>query len=405
MKSDMESPRMMGQRLVEARKLRGITQEVAADHLGMSRPTLIAIEKGERVAKPGEIVKLAELYGRHVHWLVRAVEPVADFQPHFRTAVDRAKPADAAQIQEAIHEFKQFIAHYLDLERRLQAPLRRNDPPTVDLNPRVDVDELAEDVASRERQRLGLGDQPIPNIRAILESEVGVRICFRQLPGACAGMYLFVDALGGCLLINSVHPAAKQRASIAHEYAHLIVDRYTPGIDYLNTTGRKPVNERFAEAFAMSFLMPAASVRLRFNEVVNASGRFEVADLVRLKHFWQVSLEAMTRRLEGLNLLGAGTWDLIKEQNLSVRAAEARLGLASADHLEPVFPERYRFLAVQAYVKGELSEKEFANYLRCDVWDARELVKELLQSVEIDANGQSQALSINLDSESLLDPA
>ena len=153
-------------------------------------------------------------------------------------------------------------------------------------------------MANRERQRLGLGDQPIPNIRSLLESDVGVRIFFARLPRMFAGMYIFVDGLGGCMLINSVHPADKQRASIAHEYAHLIVDRYTAGIDYLTISGRKPANERFAESFAMSFLMPASSVRFRFNEIVNTTGNFQVGDLVKLKHRYSVSMEAMALRLE-----------------------------------------------------------------------------------------------------------
>ncbi len=45
-------PALLGQRLVSARKARGVTQNHAADHLGCSRPTLIAIEKGTRSAKP-----------------------------------------------------------------------------------------------------------------------------------------------------------------------------------------------------------------------------------------------------------------------------------------------------------------------------------------------------------------
>ncbi len=405
MTPDAGSPRAVGQRLVEARKLRGITQEVAAEHLGLSRPTLIAIEKGERAVKPAELVKLAALYGRPVHWFARTSEPLADFQPHFRAAVDRVKPVEADEVREAIGELKLFVENYLDLERRMKAPLARNDPPTLDLNPRVDVAELAEDVASRERQRLGLGDQPIPNIRAILESEVGVRIFFHRLPRSLAGMYLFVDGLGGCILVNSVHPPAKQRASIAHEYAHLIVDRHTPGIDYVTVAGRKPANERFAEAFAMGFLMPAASVRLRFNEVVNASGNFQVADLVKIKHFFHVSMEAMARRLEGLGLLRPGTWDLVKEQGLPIRQAEERLGLATEDRPEPALPERYQFLAVQAYERGELTEKELANYLRCDIWEARRTVQELLTSVEVDADGQTRPLSVDFNTSLLADPA
>ena len=392
MTTEPASPRAIGQRLAEARKTRGITQEVAAEHLGMSRPTFIAIEKGERAAKPAEIVKLAALYGQPVHHFVRTAEPVIDFQPHFRAAMEKVKPVEADQLRVAVGEFKLFVENYLDLERRMKAPMRFNYPQPVELNARVNVTQLAEDVANRERQRLGLGDQPIPNIRILLEADVGVRIFFARLPRTFAGMFIFVDGFGGCMLINSVHPADKQRASIAHEYAHLIVDRYTAGIDYLTIVGRKPANERFAESFAMSFVMPASSVRLRFNQIVNSTGNFQVADLVKLKHFYFVSMEAMALRLEGLGLLRTGTWDLLKEKGLSVREAEKRLGLTTEVSQEPAYPERYKFLAVHAYERGELSEKELANYLRCDIWDARRVIQESMLSVEVDAEGHSHSM-------------
>ena len=399
------SPRIVGQRLAEARKARSLTQEAAAEHLGLSRPTFIAIEKGERAAKDGEIVKLAALYGRPVHQFVRALEPLADFQPHFRAAIERAKPADAAQLELAVGVFKDFVENYLDLERRMKAPLRRNDPQTVQLSPHVNVSELAEDIAQRERQRLGLGDQPIPNLRGLLEAEVGVRIFYAKLPSALVGMYIFVDGLGGCMLINSVHPAEKQRASIAHEYAHLIVDRYAAGIDYLTVGGRKPANERFAESFAMSFLMPASSVRFRFNEIVTATGDFQVGDLVKLKHYYAVSLEAMALRLESLGLLKSRTWELLKEKKLPVREAERRLGLVRKSKPEAAYPERYKFLAVHAYERGELSEKELANYLRCDIWEARRVVQESLLSDEVDASGHEQTVQTDFETSMLVDRA
>ena len=61
-------PKVLGQRLTEARKSRGVTQEDAAKHLGCSRPTFIAIEKGTRLPKAEEIVNLASpkqyIYGQ-----------------------------------------------------------------------------------------------------------------------------------------------------------------------------------------------------------------------------------------------------------------------------------------------------------------------------------------------------
>lgn len=401
--TEPNSPRIIGQRLLEARKARSIKQEDAADHLGVSRPTFIAMEKGERAAKPAEIVKLAAFYGMPVNHFVRTMEPLTDFQPHFRGAMEKVRPSDIEQLKRAIEVFKEFVENYLDLEKRMKEPMRMNYPQEVELNPHVNVAELAEDIASRERQRLGLGDQPIPNIRTLLEADVGVRIFFVRLPPVVAGMYIFVDGLGGCVLINSIHPIDKQRASIAHEYAHLIVDRYAAGIDYLTIVGRKPANERFAESFAMCFMMPAASVRFRFNEIVNKTGNFQVADLIKLKHFYSVSMEAMTLRLESLGLLKQGTWDLQREKKLPIREAEKRLGLAAAPVKEAAYPERYKFLAVHAYERGELSEKEVANYLHCDIWEARRVIQESMLSVEVDADGESVPMQADFEKSLLVD--
>jgi len=41
-------PRQLGERLKDARKARGLTQDPVASKLGILRTTLVAIEKGER---------------------------------------------------------------------------------------------------------------------------------------------------------------------------------------------------------------------------------------------------------------------------------------------------------------------------------------------------------------------
>src|ERR1700760_4685308 len=120
MTTETASPRAIGQRLAEARKARSITQETAAEHIGVSRPTFIALEKGERAAKPAELVKLASLYGQPVSYFVRTAEPLTDFQPHFRLAMEKVRPADADQLKAAIGVFKSFVENYLDLENRMK---------------------------------------------------------------------------------------------------------------------------------------------------------------------------------------------------------------------------------------------------------------------------------------------
>src|SRR6202022_2872311 len=141
-----------------------------------------------------------------------------------------------------------------DLEMLMNVPLRFNYPPEVTLHPRIDAAELAESVAQQERQRLGVGDQPVISLRSTLEWDVGLRIFYWDLPSAVAGMYAYTADLGCCILVNRKHPSERRRASMLHEYGHLIVNRYEPGIDYLTMPGRKPPNERSAGPFPPIFL-------------------------------------------------------------------------------------------------------------------------------------------------------
>ena len=387
-------PRILGQRLAEARKARGITQEDVAGYLSCSRPTYIAIEKGERPAKADEIVKLAAYFGRRVSELVRPGEPVVDFQPHLRAVAEKMKPDDEHELVVAIGDLQRLAADYRELEQLMNAPLRYNYPPQVNLETPLDVSELAESVASHERRRLGLGEQPVEELRRLLEWDVGLRIFYWPLPSAIAGMYASAADVGCCIMVNRKHPPERRRATMLHEYGHLIVDRYKPGIDYLSTSGRKPTNERFAEAFALSFLMPAASVRQRFHEIVTTNNDFQVADLCRLSHFFFVSVEAMALRLEQLLLISRGSWALIKESKFAPRQAAALLNLPARRETPEYYPERYKYLAVHAFEHEKISQEQLAQFLRCDPVTAREIVNECLTGRFTADDGREQAVQL-----------
>ncbi len=393
-------PRILGQRIAEARKARGKTQEEVAEFLACSRPTYIAIEKGDRAAKPDEIVKLASFFGRKVNELVRPGEPVTDLQPHLRACAEKMKAGDLnhVRLNTAIDQLQSLAEDYRELERMMNAPVRPNYPAEVVLNPKLDPVEQAEVVATQERNRLGLGDQPVTSLRSTLEWDVGLRIFYAaELPSNIAGMYAYSAELGACVLINRKHPPERRRVSMLHEYGHFLLstDRYRPAIDYLTVTGRKPANERFAEAFALCFLMPATSVRQRFHGILASSGDFQVADLCRLKLHYFVSLEAMTLRLEQLGLIQKGMWNHLSESKLAPRKAEDMLGLPSQPIDDGIVPERYRYLAIHAYERGDLGDTDLADYLRCDIATAREIVTRTLTSHEVEPSGEDRTVRMD----------
>ena len=175
------------------------------------------------------------------------------------------------------------------------------------------------------------------------------------------------------------------------------MDRYRPGIDYLTMTGRKPPNERFAESFALSFLLPAASMRQRFHDIVMTTGDFQVADLRRLSHFYVTSVEATALRLQQLGLIQRGSRQFLKESKFAPREAAELLSLQPLPINDFPFPERYKYLAVAAYERAEIGDSDLAHYLRCDIVTAREIAATALSSRELDSTGQQSARRLDFN--------
>ena len=396
---DTIDPRVLGRRLQEARKTRGVTQQDVAESLAVARTTVTALEKGERRPRPDELIYLARLYGRPVGDFVGSREPVADFTVQFRTAIGSAASPDVQQeLGQAIQEFQSLCEDYLYLDNLAEAPLRRSYPSQYSIAGTAPED-AAEDVASSERNRLGLGDGPFPRLRETLESDVGIRVFAIDLPSRVAGIFSYTEALGGCIAVNVRHPAERRRWSIAHEYGHFLTRRFQSEISILGTYTRVPAAERFADAFACSMLMPAAGLRRRFNDLARATdGKVTAADICRVAHHYSVSVEAMMLRLEQLRLLPGGAWERLRDRGFEVREAQAQLGLTARSPGDGLLPLRYRLLAVRAYEEGSLTEGELARLLRVDRVSARRTVQEMTHAPHLLDEGDVGALSIDLAS-------
>src|SRR5258708_27030998 len=74
----------MGERLKTARNSAGKTQDDAANAIGVSRQTLISIEKGGRKGKPEELEQLAHFYCSSVNRLVARDAVPFGFNTRFR---------------------------------------------------------------------------------------------------------------------------------------------------------------------------------------------------------------------------------------------------------------------------------------------------------------------------------
>lgn len=388
-------PRILGPRLREARKARGLTQQEVTDQLGVVRTTVVAMEKGDRSVQPDELVRLAGLYGGQVNELLRQREPLIDFTAQFRSSLN-AIGADAAGAEAAVEELRRLSDDYLELEELRSAPLLCRYPAPYDVDG-IATELAAEDVATTERNRLGLGDGPIPNLRELLEHDVGLRIFCLEMPSRLAALFGYADRVGGCIALNGSHPAERQWWSLAHEYAHFLTRRYQADVMVLKAYRRVPESERFAHAFAGYFLMPAAGLSRRFNDIRRSrNGVVTPAELTKLAHFYHVSFEALVRRLASEKLLSAGTHDDLIDRGFRPREAHVLLGLTPDVSATEMLPLRYRLLAAEALQRGQITQGQFARFVRLDQIDARDLFESLRGRLTVSDEGTVGALDLDL---------
>lgn len=372
----MPSAKQVGERLAQARKQKQLTQAQVAETLGVARTTLIAIEKGERPATSAEFVRLASVLEVTLNDLLREHVVIADAAPRFRTGPRRELPPEAEQ---STQELLQLGRLYVELERihgigRAAAPLEgvtsyRADRLRSSISPYV----IGGDAATFLRQQLGYGDGPALAIEPRLELEAGLRIFRMALPGKLAGMLIWSDEIGACVAVNRNHPIERQRWSLVHEVGHFLRDRELGDLLPIHIDSPSDPSEQFCDALAKEFLLPAHSVRHRYGEHLrDRANHFSTADLLSMADYFAVSFQAMTLRLEELELLPSGTYDKFKARGFRPNVARS-VRPAPRSAPERSFPSRYVRLALEAYEREDVSESELARFFRCDRITARDI--------------------------------
>lgn len=360
-------PDVLGGRLKAARALCRMTQEAAAKALGLARTTIVAIEAGRRPVTATELRAFAELYGASEADLLDDGLATVDAPVQFRSDAPAVGGDDEALVASILNRMANSA---VQLENLVGVPARRLDLPQVLLSKDESVEAQAEDAALGVRARLGLGVGPIQDLNAILETELGLHVFERPLPSRISGAVAFTENAGSFVLLNSKHPLYRRRVTAAHELGHAVLRKsgLTVHFEGESFSSRE---ERFCDIFGCCFLMPAASVRKKVSELKQLVGSFSVRELLTTTMYFNVSMEAMVRRMVALNLLASGTYERLKAEGLSLRHKEkvrVELGLAP----EPRgFTPRTLLLALAAHKRDLLTEQQIASMLELDLLTVR----------------------------------
>lgn len=159
--------------------------------------------------------------------------------------------------------------------------------------PTIESSQHPEAAAEMLRAHWGLGELPIKNMIALLESK-GVRIFSLAIDAKEVDAFSMWSGNRPFMFLNTYKSAEHCRFDAAHELGHLVLHQHGES--------QGPSLEREANAFASSFLMPRASV------LAAAPRSVTLPTLIKSKKNWTVSVAALNYRLHTLGLTSDWTY-------------------------------------------------------------------------------------------------
>jgi Zn-dependent peptidase ImmA (M78 family)/DNA-binding XRE family transcriptional regulator len=273
---------IFGERIKQARELRGLTQIQLAEKLDVSQSFVAQVEGG-RSNPPEEFMnKLLFHLGFPLSFFEQPTNddfPVGSLLFRAHTSMTDLEQREIYRWAQTVYELYRTMTSVRAVqELPLHVPRSQNPPARA---------------AALARSELGLGpDAPIPNLINALE-KAGVLVI--ALPGQFRGRDAFSLWAGWQgdqrrpVIVVAGQPADRLRMSVAHELGHLVMHQPL-------TVGMSDVEDQ-AKEFAGCFLLPENAIR---HDVVSP---VTLDTFLNLKTKWGVSMQALIMRAHELEII------------------------------------------------------------------------------------------------------
>ncbi|WP_020557952.1 helix-turn-helix domain-containing protein [Thiofilum flexile] len=280
-----------GQRLVQARTARGLTQTALSAISGCSKASISKWERNEQLPEAPALEKIASSLGLPPEWFLSSFPNYGESSYFFRSSTALTKDArNIAKVRlEWAYELSTILQEWVDWPAvNIPTCLTRDQALTI-------VDSEIEQLAQDTRKYWGLGLNPIENIIKVVESAgiLVVRECIGHSKMDGVSRWFDLENRPYIFIAADKANAVRSRFDIAHELAHIIMHRNLKSSD---TTKLYNELERQAHLFASAFLMPAENISLELSHPT-------LDTLIILKRRWKTSVASLIMRAKSLNLL------------------------------------------------------------------------------------------------------
>lgn len=275
-----------GETLRQARRCVRASQALAASIAGVARPTIGALEAGNREPKTSEILQLASVYRVRPELLLGGWKPSA---------------SGALRAGVAFRAARQGL---LDEHDRLELDLMQEELELCHRTSLVpDVREFWPLPERCQQLRSSLGDAGLPYFDPLAALDgAGVCLRFSSLVKIDAAILGATSATACVIVVNSDQPDDRLRWSMAHELAHLALRHDGHDVDHIDLHGASRTPEdREADLFAAELLMPARAVLDAVRDLRPGDPLEE--NVYRMADRFLVSYAAFAVRLGSLGLI------------------------------------------------------------------------------------------------------
>lgn len=293
-------PGLIPERLREARESRELTMEAVGALVGVTRQAISFYESGDRIPDGETLLRLSEKLGQPIIFFT-SDRPAqfgrrsAVFFRSFRSKTKRTN-RKCQILSEWFTQISTYLGQFVNFP---EIDFPEIAPPRT--GGRYTFDEI-EDAASQCRRHWGLGDGPIANVVALLESK-GVIVARSEFGVDTVDAFSFWEGARAFIFLGADRGSAcRSRFDAAHELGHLVLHR---GIDEEELEADLKQIEREADRFASAFVLPSTTYPL---EIFST----RLSAFKELKRRWKVSIAAQIYRCSDLMLLS-------EEQVLNLR--------------------------------------------------------------------------------------
>lgn len=295
----------LGRCLQAARKRIRLSQTAVANQLKVTRQVVSAYESGKRAVSAPELQLLCNLFRLYPNDLLGFTRPTElSFITSSAFRLNKGFELSENDRHEVIettkripHDSESYLARWKRASKKFVAKER---------GPFGSMPQLAESV----RKELGQNEPPI-NVYLIAE-HLGIYVTPTFMDKAAAVVNRAdekrVPPIPPWILVNSTQPVERQRYSIGHEIAHLLLHDEELIVLHPHYYRRHfDQREIDAESFAAELLMPRDLIE---HSIKNLNLKEPVEEAVFiLSYLYQVSFIAMAIRLYNLNIITRASYN------------------------------------------------------------------------------------------------